>query len=336
MIKTGAKWMAAAASLVCCLGGSEWTCRNGAPARSPVAGDAVAPRINGPSVYGARPGHPFLYRIPATGQRPMVFSAAGLPPGLELDAVAGIITGAASARGASTVTLRAQNAAGTAERKLRIVIGDQLALTPPMGWSSWYILQSEVSDQAVRAQADALVSSGLADHGYSYINIDDGWSHRSAAVPPNVSIVRVIPAPLTADEQYTHMSLWSLLAAPLIVGSDLTKLDTFTLSLLTNDEVIEVDQDPLGKAARRVRLEPELSIWVRDLEDGSKAVGLFNLGEKEKNIAAAWSEVGISGAHAVRDLWARKNLGTFERVFQTRVPPHGVALLRISRGALRE
>jgi len=94
----------------------------------------------------------------------------------------------------------------------------------------------------------------------------------SDALQPSADL-RFMPAPLTPDEQYTYMTLWSLEAAPLILGSDLTKLDRFTLSLLTNDEVIDVDQDPLGKQATRVFNSGGLSVWAKDLEDGSKAVG---------------------------------------------------------------
>ena len=94
-----------------------------------------APRINGPAVYGARPGNPFLYRIPCTGERPIQFSATALPAGLSLDAATGIISGTTPAAGEHVVTLQAQNAAGRAERRLRIVAGDTLALTPPMGWN---------------------------------------------------------------------------------------------------------------------------------------------------------------------------------------------------------
>ena len=82
---------------------------------------------------------------------------------------------------------------------------------------------------------------------------------------------------LTHDEQYTHMSLWCLLDAPLLIGCDMTQLDDFTLSLLTNDEVIAIDQDPLGKQAARVAQEGQMQVWAKDLEDGSKAVGLFNV-----------------------------------------------------------
>jgi alpha-galactosidase len=97
----------------------------------------------------------------------MQFSAMGLPPGLEVDGRTGIITRALKSVGNADVVLRASNAAGKAERRFRIVIGDQLALTPPMGWSSWDFLQTEASDRDIRAQADALVSTGLIDHGYS-------------------------------------------------------------------------------------------------------------------------------------------------------------------------
>jgi len=486
----------------------------------PALADSAKPRINGPSIYGARPNHPFLYRIPATGQRPLRFFASGLPQGLKLDRATGIITGAVKSPVSATVNLKATNSAGTCERNFRIVIGDQLALTPPMGWSTWYLLQSKVSDHDVRAQADGMISSGLIDHGYSYINIDDGWSVKLEGVaeaasprdargnlkcnerfpdmkaltdylhkrglkagiysspgpltcgraagsyrheqqdarqfadwgfdllkydqcsyrrkdnslaefqkpyrlmggilagldrdivfnlcqygnaevwkwgreaghfwrtsgdlgwgpkgiytlwdnivktfeqgdhgkfagpggwndpdnvmmgyiadipkdarPPNVKILRLIPAPLTPDEQYTHMTLWSILAAPLILSGDLTKLDGFTLSLLTNDEVIEVNQDPLGKQATRVFESGGLSVWVKDLEDGSKAVGLFNLGDIEKNVTARWADLAIFGKHAVRDLWRQEDLGRFENEFPARVAPHGVVLVKIRAAA---
>src|SRR5438552_12942763 len=97
---------------------------------------------------------------------------------------------------------------------------------------------------------------------------------------------RLHPTGLTADEQYTHISLWCLLAAPLLIGCDMTQLDDFTLNLLTNDEVLEVNQDPLGKQAARVAQNDDLEVWAKDLEDGSKAVGLFNRGESDASVAA--------------------------------------------------
>src|SRR5205823_3314141 len=95
-----------------------------------------APRVNGPKVYGVRPGHPFLYKIPATGDRPLTYAADGLPPGLTLDAQTGVITGKLDAPGEHAVTLRATNAAGESTRPFKIVVGNTIALTPPLGWNS--------------------------------------------------------------------------------------------------------------------------------------------------------------------------------------------------------
>lgn len=133
------------------------------------------PRINGPRIVGVRPGSPFLFRIPATGERPMNFAVAGLPRGLKLDAHLGIISGTISKPGTYRVTLRATNNRGTGSRKFRIVCGDKLALTPPMGWNHWYVHYDRITDQLMRQAADAMVNSGMADVGYQYVSIDDCW-----------------------------------------------------------------------------------------------------------------------------------------------------------------
>jgi hypothetical protein len=140
---------------------------------TPASGPA--PRINGPNIFGARPSSPFLYTIPATGDRPMSFSVDGLPAGLTLDAATGQITGTVKAAATYPVTLHASNAAGTAQKAFRIVIGDKIALTPPMGWNSWNCWGDSVSQDKVLRSAKALVDKGLNQHGWSYINIDDGW-----------------------------------------------------------------------------------------------------------------------------------------------------------------
>jgi alpha-galactosidase len=127
------------------------------------------PRIHGTKVYGVHPQHPFLYTIPMTGTRPVTFSASGLPKGLKLDARTGQITGIAPSKGTYDTTLKAKNALGSDQRKFRIVVGDQLALTPPMGWSTWYMARTAISDKMLRAQADAMVSSGMIQHGYVYL-----------------------------------------------------------------------------------------------------------------------------------------------------------------------
>jgi alpha-galactosidase len=135
----------------------------------------AAPRINGPAVFGVRPGSPFLYRIPATGDRPMRYSVQGLPAGLRVDADTGQISGALSTGALYVVTLSVSNAAGQAEKKFRIVVGDEIALTPPMGWNSWNAYHGTVKGENVIHAARAMASSGLIDHGWSYINIDDAW-----------------------------------------------------------------------------------------------------------------------------------------------------------------
>jgi alpha-galactosidase len=469
------------------------------------------PRINGPSIYGVHPNHPFLYRIPTVGTRPLRFSATGLPPGLTVDASSGIISGTAPERGTYVVRLTARSSQGKDARILRIVVGNTLALTPPMGWSSWYMAHTDVSDALIRAQADALLSTGLADHGYSYINIDDGWNRNSKSTDPAVngparddsgnlrtstnfpdmkgltdyvhgkglkagiytspgprtcagyegsyqheqqdaglfamwgfdflkydlcsydellkgshrpedlrkpyalmgSILKALDrdmvfnlceyglgdvwewgrevggnywrttddvgsgidgslwksmdaygfgeagkekwagpggwndpdnvllgeilwkdkiaaTPLTQDEQYTWMTLWSMLDAPLILGSDLTKLDAFTLTLLTNDEVIAVNQDALGKQAIPLVRKDGVEIWEKDMEDGSKAIALFNRGSSSAPARLERSALG-PGKWRIRDLWSHKNLGELQQTFESRVPTHGVILLRISR-----
>jgi alpha-galactosidase len=103
--------------------------------RTPPA--PATPRINGPNVFGVRPNSPFLYTIPATGDRPMNFSVKKLPRGLSVDAVTGRITGSLARPGEYKVILRAENAKGTNEKNFRIVAGKKIVLTPPMGWNSW-------------------------------------------------------------------------------------------------------------------------------------------------------------------------------------------------------
>jgi alpha-galactosidase len=470
-------------------------------ATAPVREPAVAltpkappqPRINGARVVGVRPGSPFLFTVPATGEKPMTISAKNLPAGLQLDPQSGCITGVLREKGTSVVTLRAENARGAAERALKIVCGDTIALTPPMGWNSWNCFACDVTEANVRAAADAMVASGLINHGWTYINIDDCWEagrdadgkvlsnqkfpdmkalteyvhskglkiglysspgpqtcaghegsykheeldalrygewgfdylkydwcsyggivpnpdhagylkpyqvmraaldkaprdilfslcqygmgnvwewgaevggncwrttgditdtwssmagigfgqagHEKYAGPghwndPDMLVVgyvgwsaNVRPTHLTPSEQYTHISLWCLLCSPLLIGCDMTKLDDFTLNLLTNDEVLDVSQDPLGRQAARIAKSGPLEIWAKDLEDGSKAVGLFNRGEAATSITVKWSDLGVSGQQSVRDLWRQKNLGKFPDQFKTDVSRHGVVLVKVT------
>lgn len=484
---------------------------------TPIASEK--PRINGAMVFGVRPGNPFLYTIAATGKRPMKFEANNLPKGLVVDSSSGRITGVLDKRGDYTVTLVAKNAIGKAGQHLLIIAGDNICLTPPMGWNSWNCWAEAVDDAKVRAAADAMATSGLINHGWTYINIDDCWmvkpdtsknelkpeprdvkgmiksnnkfpdmnalseyvhdkglklgiysgpgpltcagytasyrheeqdakrfgewgidylkydwcsysqvakdrslpelkkpyavmraaldsvrrdivyslcqygmgnvwewgaelggncwrttgdindtwssmagigftqaGHEEFAAPghwndPDMLVVGLVgwgpqlhPTRLTPDEQYTHISLWCLLSAPLLIGCDMSKLDDFTLNLLTNDEVLAINQDPLGRQAVRLSNDKGRQIWVKDMEDGSKAVGLFNTDEGKRapvDYFNVWSkrdralmtlrstDLGFNGRFKVRDVWRQKNLGVFDGKVIVEVPYHGVALVRV-------
>lgn len=148
---------------------------------------------------------------------------------------------------------------------------------------------------------------------------------------------------LTPDEQYSHISLWSLLSAPMLIGCDMGDMDGFTLNLLTNSEVISIDQDPLASPAHKILTE-QGQIWYKKLYDGSYAVGFFNMNpyfvlwnqedalkiqEKQYSFTLALDALGIKGKVMIRDLWRQKDLGIFVSSFHTSVPYHGVTLIKI-------
>ncbi len=482
------------------------------------------PRINGPKIFGVRPGSIFLYTIPATGEKPLKFSAEYLPAGLKLDPVTGQITGKLSKSGEYKVNLIAKNSLGQDTRKFTIVVGEKIALTPPLGWNSWNCWGAAVSQEKVLSSAKAMVDKGLGNYGWTYINIDDGWQAtrggRYNAIQPNrkfpnmsslaehihsmglkfgiystpwrgtyaghigssgdfedgtydfikagnfnkdyridsadkrnnssrrlnyvygkysfvendvkqwvewgvdylkydwkpndiyhtgemmkalrgkdrdivYSLSNAAPfdtaaewakmancwrttgdirdnwknfstigfaqdkwAPftgpghwsdpdmlviglvgwgpnlhftrLTVPEQYTHISLWCLLSAPLLIGCDIAAMDEFTLGLLTNRDVLDIDQDPLGIQATQVSNENNKIVYSKKLEDGSLAVGLFNLGESKTNVSVSWQKLGIKGTKTVRDLWRQKDIGSFSDSYSAEVEPHGVVLVKIS------
>jgi alpha-galactosidase len=137
--------------------------------------------------------------------------------------------------------------------------------------------------------------------------------------------------PMPANMQYAYMSLWSLMAAPLIYSGDMSKLDEFTLNVLCNPEVIEVNQDPLGECGLVIKHSKEVFLMVKNLVDGSKAVGLFNRGKSQADISVDWSELKVSGEKTVRDLWRQKDMGSFSGKFSAQVPAQGVVMVRIWR-----
>ncbi len=151
------------------------------------------------------------------------------------------------------------------------------------------------------------------------------------------------PSRLTPDEQYSHVSLFSLLSAPMLIGCPIEKLDAFTLNLLTNDEVIAIDQDPLGKPARLILEEDGVQIWLKSLEDGSYALGLFNVAdfgktpqsyfrwddEKARSFTLNLKKAGLTKKYRLRDVWRQKDIGTFSGSFATTIPHHGVVMLKL-------
>lgn len=474
---------------------------------------AETPHLNGPKVYGVRPSHPFLYRIPCTGKRPMRYSAGNLPRSLKLDRRSGIISGnAPQEMGEYVIALKAANAAGQDTRTLKVVVGDKIGLTPQMGWNDWYTYYDRITDQDVRNSAAAMVASGMADFGYQYVDIDDCWARKPGSgnqalkgpardaqgnilpndrfpdmgaltgyihslglkagiytspgpltcarfegsyqhedadarrfaewgfdllkydwcsyggvakgkaledlerpyikmggilkgmdrdmvfnmcqygnggvwkwggqvggsswrttgdlgVVPNAALpgfykigfanallgeyagpggwndpdyiligtvgdARNSAAParhtsLTHEEQYSYMSMWSLMAAPLIFSGDMSKLDEFTLNVLCNSEVIDIDQDSLGKQAAVVRKTDEEFILKKPLDDGSVALGLFNLSTEPRTISVDWKELGLTGAQTVRDVWRQRTSGSFDKGYSATVLGHSVMMVRI-------
>lgn len=482
-------------------------------------------RINGPAVFGVRPGSVFLYTIPASGERPMAFSVDALPKGLSVDAKTGIISGAIASEAVRdyVVTLKAKNARSENTKKFTIKVGEEICLTPPMGWNSWNCFSRRVDQKRVLQTARAIVSKGLADYGFSYVNLDGNWQgntrggkynalepdpvrfpdmqgmfdeihalglkggiystpwicsfaggiggssdtkdgawdksmvdpkgtklkdtkwrrvgkysfaendvkqwvewgvdylkydwnpHDEKSViemadllrdsgrdivyslsntveyeivelcktrvncwrtggdlkdnwnsgkgrgivlawesqrdwldvyqggpghypDPDMLVVgdvnssskgpRLEPTRLTPDEQYTHVTLWTLWAAPMLIGCPVDYMDSFTVRLFTNHEVIDVHQDEKATPGMTVYNEGGHEIIVKELSDGSKAIGLFNRNEKEEVVTMDWETVGLKGSNTLRDVWRNKDIGSFKHSFSATVRSHGCLFLR--------
>jgi alpha-galactosidase len=367
---------------------------------------------------------------------------------------------------------------------------EPVAVTPPMGWNSWNHFAGNVSDVVIRAQADAMVRSGMRSVGYVYVNIDDSWEgerdaqgviHPNAKFPDMKALAGYVhakglklgiyssPGPKTCagyegsygheeqdartyaawgidylkydlcglrdlmakaasraaahqmmleayrrmhtalletgrpivyslcqygkddvwkwgasvggnlwrttedisdsylsmaaigfgqidlaryagpghwndpdmlevgnggmnEEEYrTHMSLWALLAAPLLAGNDLAAMTPATVALLTNPGVIAIDQDARGVQGQRVWVKRALEAWVKPLADGSKAVGFFNRSDRttEAEAEVPLGELGLHGSVHGYDVWNNKDLGMLPETFTVKIPAHGVVLLRI-------
>ena len=141
------------------------------------------PSINGADIWGVRPGHPVIFRVATSGVRPMRFSAKGLPAGVTLDEK-GVLRGVAPEKpGDYDIEVTAENAKGKTTRTIRLAVGDTIALTPPMGWNSWNTLCYRLTAEKAKAAAKALDDSGLADHGWAYVNLDDWWEMNNSGCP---------------------------------------------------------------------------------------------------------------------------------------------------------
>jgi alpha-galactosidase len=121
------------------------------------------------------------------------------------------------------------------------------------------------------------------------------------------------------------------MASPLIYSGDMSKIDEFTLNVLCNPEVIEVDQDPLGECGLVIKKSDNCFLMVKNLDDGSKAAGFFNRGKVATEISADWEALQIVGKHSIRDLWRQKDIGTFQEKFSVKVPSQGVVMLKIGK-----
>lgn len=140
------------------------------------------PSINGADIWGVRPGHPVIFRVATSGERPIKFSAKGLPEGVTLDEK-GVLRGIAPKAGDYDIEVTAENAKGKATRTIRLAVGDTIALTPPMGWNSWNTLCYRLTQEKAMAAAKAMDESGLADHGWAYVNLDDWWEMNNSGIP---------------------------------------------------------------------------------------------------------------------------------------------------------
>ena len=136
---------------------------------------------------------------------------------------------------------------------------------------------------------------------------------------------------LTEEENRSHFSLWCMLAAPLMTGNDLSKMDASTRTILTNQEVIAVDQDKLGKQGYKILDKEDFEIFVKPLSGGDVAICLFNRTEKAMNAEVNWNDYKIAADFKIRDLWSHKEIGSTDKVLTAKIPGHGVRMFRLHR-----
>jgi alpha-galactosidase len=204
------------------------------------------------------------------------------------------------------------------------------------GWGDVWTWGNDVGGDLWRVTGDitdswtSMSGIGFAQTGHEQYAGPSGWNDTDMLVVGKLGWGRALrDTHLSPDEQLTHISLWALQAAPLIIGADLSQIDTFTTNLLGNPEVLAVDQDPLGHAAGRTLKQGNTEVWARPLADGTMAVGLFNRDLVPRTVQVKWSDIGRSGAQPVRDLWQHKDLGAQREGYSVVVPRHGVVFVKV-------
>jgi hypothetical protein len=204
------------------------------------------------------------------------------------------------------------------------------------GWGDVWTWGHEVNGQLWRTTGDiednwsSLYRIGFGQYEFYPYAKPGRWND------PDMLIVGIVgwgpklhPTNLSINEQYTHISLWAMLSAPLLIGCDLAQLDDFTLNLLKNSEVIDINQDILGKQARRVVFNSNYEIYVKQLNDGSKAVAVFNISTSPKDIELNWSQLGLSSNMTLRDVWRQSDIGRASSNTVFKIPSHGCRLFRV-------
>ena len=488
----------------------------------------AAPRFNGPDVFGVSPGKPIFFRIPVTGQKPLKVSVEGLPDGATFDSNRRVLSGCVKESGDYVLNMIAENSKGRTTRRFTLSVGGRLAIAPPMGWTSWNALRCDITDANIRETARLIDAYGLADYGWNFVNLDDGWQRRpmkgkwsdppgkdaylhdippAFAQPPRNADGRIRPnanfpdmagladyvhslglkigiysspgpmtcqkfeasfdhealdartwcdwgfdfikydyctytrvflsetrdagreateedhakpfaklgkalqdlprdivfsanaswhgahrwgegaginmwrtwedlkdnwggllnaantafelapfsksgfwcdpdmlvigfmdtgvgAPhmtnMTPNEQYTHMTLWCLFNAPLLLGCQMEKMDPFTMNLITNPEVLAIDQDIAHPGAKRTTATDSEWVAVKRLSDGSSAVGVVNLYPFKRSVVLDFAANGLPAKANVRDLWRRKDLGRAEGTMTFDIPPHAPVFIKVS------
>lgn len=459
------------------------------------------PRVNPPYVVGNYPGTEFIFAVPTSGERPITWTAEGLPDGLVLNGETGIIRGVVKDAGEYPVKIKATNAQGSTTSDLKIQIGKELALTPVMGWNSWNTFGQDLTEALIIETAEAMIANGMRDLGYNYINIDDLWQLKErgadghividstkfprgikyvadylhdrgfrlgiysdaskytcagvcgsygyeeidaqdfaawgvdllkydycgAPASKDTAIVRYrkmgealratdrsivysicewgerqpwewarevgghywrttgdirdawdlresgtglygildiidvngklsneafpgawndpdmlivglgggsshinsgdVKYGCTIKEYRTHMSMWCMMAAPLLCGNDVRNMPDSVSKILMNPEIIAINQDRLGIQGKMVKKEGNCEIWMKLLDGGRAALAVMNRGEEPEEVVIPMDLLGFPKAF-VRDVWMHRSLGEYKQI-KLNLEPHVTAVFKL-------